>query len=67
MYQTKAAYIELSSACNLKCKHCYNNSGNSGINLIDQTSLIRVIDELAKLDCEKIALSGGEPLAYKNM
>lgn len=67
MYQTKAAYIELSSACNLKCKHCYNNSGNSGINLIDQTSLIRVIDELAKLDCEKIALSGGEPLAYKNI
>lgn len=64
MYQIQAAYIELSSSCNLKCRHCYNNSGVGSVNSIDQTNLIRIVDELAKLGCKNISLSGGEPLTY---
>lgn len=67
MYKIQAAYIELSSACNLKCIHCYNSSGDRRINSIDLLNMVRVIDELEKLDCKNISFSGGEPLIYKHL
>lgn len=58
------AYIELTRRCNLKCKHCLNNSGVTGNNEINYDELIRVINELIKSGIFEIRFTGGEPLLY---
>jgi radical SAM protein with 4Fe4S-binding SPASM domain len=50
-------------ACNLKCKHCYQNAGKGAAS--DELTLdekYHVIDELADNDVPMLAFSGGEPL-----
>jgi len=52
----------LTNACNLRCRHCYQNAGKR---LPDELSLrekLGVIRELADAGVVSIAFSGGEPL-----
>lgn len=60
-----SAYIELTSNCNLRCRHCYNSSGGS--KCLDEKKIKKVIDDLTKLNCEFIIFSGGEPLTYRHL
>ena len=61
------AYIELTRGCNLRCKHCLNNSGIIGNNEINYDELIRVINELIKAGIFEIRFTGGEPLLYSRI
>lgn len=48
--------------CNLKCKHCYSNSGKA----VDELSLeerLNVIDQLNDAGVVAVSFSGGEPLS----
>ena len=47
--------------CNLKCRHCYQNAGEKGIQL-KYADRLRVIDQLSREYVPALALSGGEPL-----
>ncbi len=58
------AYIELTRACNLRCKHCLNNSGIMSNNKINYDELIRIIDLLIDAGIFEIRFTGGEPLLY---
>lgn len=58
------AYIELTRACNLRCKHCLNNSGVKEDNEIDYNELLRIIQSLIKSGIFEIRFTGGEPLLY---
>lgn len=60
-----SAYIELTSNCNLRCRHCYNSSG--GLKYLDDKIIRKIIDDLTELKCNFIIFSGGEPLTYKNL
>lgn len=62
-YSLKGLYIELTSQCNLRCIHCYNESGESKSELSNKAirNLINNIPEKKGLE---ITLSGGEPLLY---
>lgn len=57
--------FELTSHCNVKCKHCYNNSGayNNGIDRMTPKEWIKfakyLVDKGGIFEC---ILSGGEPL-----
>lgn len=54
------------NACNLYCKHCYQNAHEA---LPDELSLeerLHVIDEMDKNDVATLAISGGEPLMSKD-
>lgn len=59
-YDLKGAYIELTSECNLRCKHCYNQSGQAA-DLINPTAFENIVDGLDSAT-SSITLSGGEPL-----
>lgn len=53
--------IELTSRCNLVCKHCYirDNTGNEELTF-EETC--RIIDEITDAGCLWLLLTGGEPL-----
>ena len=61
-----SAFIELTSNCNLKCKHCYNNSGIS-IKEIDEKLLERLVKDLDTNLVTSVTISGGEPLLYSQL
>lgn len=52
---------EITSKCNLKCHHCYNNSNSHGINPCYE-NIKGVINELKKYRMRSIVISGGEPM-----
>lgn len=58
-----SAFIEITERCNLRCIHCYNNSGlcNSDI---DFDILKKLIDDFEKNGVFALTISGGEPLLY---
>jgi len=60
--------LELLPYCNLKCFHCYSNSGpdqsHTGLSLEEIEALC---DELADLQVFKINLVGGEPFARRDI
>lgn len=58
-------YLELTSKCNLRCIHCYNESGEI-INEIKLEKLKNIIDFLEESNINSIAFSGGEPFLYSN-
>lgn len=49
--------------CNLKCKHCYSDSGVTGENELNTKEAINVVDQLADFGVTALAFSGGEPLS----
>ena len=60
------AVWNFTNACNLSCKHCYQNARHA---LPDELSLeerLKIIDELDRNDVTSLAFSGGEPLLHKD-
>jgi len=55
---------EITSRCNLRCIHCASDLGptESRGNELTTERALHLIEELADLGCEYVALSGGEPL-----
>ena len=53
---------DVTTACNLRCKHCYSASGKKGEDELDTNEAKKAIDILAKAGVTILAFSGGEPL-----
>ena len=54
---------DFTKRCNLKCKHCYQDSGPEALkDELTTREAKRVIDELAETGVVALAFSGGEPL-----
>lgn len=65
-YSLDVVYLELTTACNMKCIHCYRDatySKNSEFT-VDWTN---IIDQLDHLGVFSVVLTGGEPLLYEGM
>lgn len=63
-------WLEISSACNLRCLHCYNNSGPS--REITKTKMSsedwkKTLDAARNLGCKRVQLIGGEPLICREL
>ncbi|MBT3921889.1 MAG: radical SAM protein [Nitrospina sp.] len=58
--------LELTDACNLKCRHCYNfwredpMAANASL---DNDHIDKVIEEIKRADVFHVVLTGGEPFA----
>ena len=66
MNKISTAYIELTSQCNLRCKHCYHDENDNIYNL-DYSVLAQLLEDLYQTGCRNISLSGGETLLYKEI
>lgn len=59
--ECKFAWIEVTNKCNLKCRHCYNESDNQCKMSMSLNNYKIVIESLLKLRVPRIQLIGGEP------
>jgi radical SAM protein with 4Fe4S-binding SPASM domain len=58
----------ITSCCNLKCVHCYNDSGaNVKSNESTTPEAKAVLDDLADFGVPSVLFSGGEPLTRKDL
>ncbi|MBU2549596.1 MAG: radical SAM protein [Proteobacteria bacterium] len=59
-------HIEMTSGCNLRCRHCYNywRAEDAPLDRLDRPTLDRIIDELAAAGVFHVILTGGEPLSH---
>jgi radical SAM protein with 4Fe4S-binding SPASM domain len=62
----QTVFWDVTSACNLRCVHCYGTSESPGPGELSTCEALRVIDEMAACGVEAISFSGGEPLLRKD-
>lgn len=53
---------DVTTDCNLKCRHCYATAGKRGIDELNTREARQAIDTFARAGVTVIAFSGGEPL-----
>lgn len=60
--------IELTSMCNMKCKYCYNSSGQKGNNELTIEEWVNVLNGIVDAGgIFQCTFSGGEPLLFNNL
>ena len=57
-------YCEITSRCNLKCKHCYVNGKPTGNEELPLDIILNILEQCKQLGGNLVMLSGGEPLLY---
>ncbi|MFP1766628.1 radical SAM protein [Lonsdalea quercina] len=60
-------YIELTNSCNLKCIHCYNESGSARSNELSTEQMLSLIKSISELGATDVILTGGEPFCRKDI
>jgi len=57
---------DLTKACNLNCKHCYQNARIPAADELNEKEALEAVDKMAEAGIAYIALSGGEPLMRRD-
>jgi len=52
--------------CNLKCFHCEFSAGKPSLNELTTEESLHLCEDLAKINCKRIILMGGEPFLRKD-
>ncbi|MFW5888444.1 MAG: radical SAM protein [Patescibacteria group bacterium] len=63
---TKQAVLELTTACNLNCKHCFYSKKNIG-EFLEKERAFKIIDRLKENKVNKLVLTGGEPTLHPHI
>lgn len=65
------ASLEITLACNLRCRHCYNfdrsRPAPPSRRGLEKPEIMRIIDELADAGCLNLSFTGGEPLMHPDI
>jgi radical SAM protein with 4Fe4S-binding SPASM domain len=56
------AFWEISDSCNLRCLHCYTNSGPEKSVSLSKDQAFKLIDNMADKQIYSLGIGGGEPL-----
>ena len=62
--EPKDICIEITGRCQLRCKHCFNNSGLGNNQELPLSLIERLLDEMIKWDVQVLRISGGEPTMH---
>lgn len=58
--------IEITGRCQLRCRHCFNNSGPDNAAELPLAVLERIFDQAASWGVRAVRLSGGEPTSHRD-
>ena len=61
-----AVLWDLTSRCNLRCKHCVVSAGDVNKEELNYSECCKLIDEFAEFGIRQLILSGGEPMVRKD-
>jgi radical SAM protein with 4Fe4S-binding SPASM domain len=59
-------FWEITDACNLRCIHCEADSGLADPAELSPDEALRLADDLADCGCQRVCLTGGEPLVRRD-
>ena len=62
-----AINIDITRKCTLKCRHCYNHSGEMNNDELTSDELFRIMNDLASTRPDNFCICGGEPLLKKEI
>ncbi len=65
MYKLYSSTIEITRRCNAKCIHCIIGAGEQKPDELSAEQIMKLIQDMADLGCQNIALTGGEPFLRK--
>ena len=65
-YRPYFCNLQITTACNLRCFHCGYSAGKRRLNELTLEEFFYIIEQLKELDCERIEITGGEPLLRKD-
>ena len=54
------------NACNLRCKHCYQDASKPMVDELNTYEALKAVDKMGEAGVAYVALSGGEPLVRKD-
>jgi uncharacterized protein len=57
-------YIHINLECDLECTHCYVSPSQRSSEFIPARDVVNLTRQAARAGCEKIVLTGGEPLLH---
>lgn len=60
-------YVNITHACNLKCKYCYINAGEPYEAELTEEEFVSQIRDFSELGGEELVITGGEPFLRKNV
>lgn len=66
VYSPIRVYFEITLACNLRCRYCYNNSGAPRVNELSTREIFEALIDLKKHNVLDIRFTGGEPTCRKD-
>jgi radical SAM protein with 4Fe4S-binding SPASM domain len=66
-YRLRELKIEINRECPLRCLHCSSNGAPQAREKLDSSKVADLIREFADMGGKTVAISGGEPLAYKDL
>jgi radical SAM protein with 4Fe4S-binding SPASM domain len=56
-------YVDLTNACPMRCRHCYNSSGVATDDELSDDEVRALIDQVKDIGASSLIFSGGEPMA----
>lgn len=59
--------VEVTNVCNLRCNHCFNNSGEGNGIMLSWESMKEIIDTGYKMGIPLLYITGGEPFTYPHI
>lgn len=67
--RTLSMVLELSTKCNLRCQHCYNNSGSECDDKLSLTIIKKILTEIKSSNkkLKTLTLTGGEPFLFNDL
>jgi Fe-coproporphyrin III synthase len=66
-YKLEKVFLEITSRCNLQCRHCYNASNPYVKTELPRTLISRLLKETKAMGCTHVIISGGEPLLHRDV
>jgi MoaA/NifB/PqqE/SkfB family radical SAM enzyme len=63
----KSVVYSCTNACNLRCKHCYQNSSLPKQNELNTKQALSLIEQISDIGAKQVIFSGGEPLLRKDI